>query len=298
MTATRMVMQDLILELNDLSQESSLITAEALETGRVLYLPNDGFCLKPEEQQLLTQALLAPGKKNISYDVISKKLGHLHPAFKNTALYALMSEMMDRFSDYAKSLVDSLAPSYQQGLRWGRTSFRPAKVSGRQTSLLKDDTRLHVDAFKSTPVKGQRILRVFSNIHPEKEPRVWHLGESFPDVLEQFGQIVRPYSKLKAGLMQFTKLTKTRRTAYDHFMLELHDQMKKSHTYQAKVKKIEFNFPANSTWMVFTDQVSHAALSGQFLLEQTFYLPVEAMVNPETSPLKQLEKLKPEEVMI
>ncbi len=33
--------------------------------------------------------------------------------------------------------------------------------------------------------------------------------------------------------------------------------------------------------MAFTDQVSHAAMAGQYQLEQTFLLPVDAMDEPE-----------------
>ena len=44
--------------------------------------------------------------------------------------------------------------------------------------------------------------------------------------------------------------------------------------------------------MAFTDQVSHAAMAGQYQLEQTFLLPVEAMSDPERSPLcERLERL-------
>ena len=38
--------------------------------------------------------------------------------------------------------------------------------------------------------------------------------------------------------------------------------------------------------------MSHAATAGQYQLEQTFLLPVEAMREPERSPLRVLEKLK------
>ncbi|MHA0111145.1 Kdo hydroxylase family protein [Klebsiella pneumoniae] len=41
---------------------------------------------------------------------------------------------------------------------------------------------------------------------------------------------------------------------------------------------------------MFTDQVSHAALAGQFCLEQTFLLPVTAQQFPEKSPLRILEQ--------
>ena len=68
--------------------------------------------------------------------------------------------------------------------------------------------------------------------------------------------------------------------------------MKLDENYQQTVTKQRVDFPADSTWLVFTDHVSHAALGGQFLLEQTFYLPVDAMANPELSPLKLWEKEK------
>ena len=34
------------------------------------------------------------------------------------------------------------------------------------------------------------------------------------------------------------------------------------------------DLPAGSTWLTFTDQVSHAAMAGQYQFEQTFLLPV------------------------
>ena len=43
--------------------------------------------------------------------------------------------------------------------------------------------------------------------------------------------------------------------------------------------------------MAFTDQVSHAAMAGQFQLEQTFLLPIDAMLDPQRSPLRILERL-------
>jgi hypothetical protein len=41
--------------------------------------------------------------------------------------------------------------------------------------------------------------------------------------------------------------------------------------------------------MVYTDTVPHAVLAGQYALEQTFLVRPEALVTPETSPLKVLE---------
>ena len=81
------------------------------------------------------------------------------------------------------------------------------------------------------------------------------------------------------------------RSPYDQFMLRFHDFLKENSDYQQKWEKIRLEFPPFSTWMVFTDSVPHAALSGQFALEQTFIVPMEAMVTPEAAPLRVLERL-------
>ena len=92
-------------------------------------------------------------------------------------------------------------------------------------------------------------------------------------------------------MLHLCKITKSRRSAYDHYMLQLHDQMKGDVNYQAQARQIRHDFAPGSTWVVFTDQVSHAATAGQYLLEQTFYLPVNAMMDESKSPLRTLERL-------
>ncbi|MGV8577295.1 Kdo hydroxylase family protein, partial [Pseudomonas aeruginosa] len=51
-------------------------------------------------------------------------------------------------------------------------------------------------------------------------------------------------------------------------------------------------FPPGSSWICFSDQTPHAAMGGQFMLEQTFLLPVNKMQDPQRSPLKVLEQLR------
>lgn len=196
--------------------------------------------------------------------------------------------MMNDYALYARSLIETLFPGYQTTLRWGRTSYRPVEIIGRHRSKRQDDTRVHVDAFPATPVQGWRILRVFCNVNPDHKPRVWNIGEPFANLLPQFAAQLPIYHPFKAWLLQRCKLTKSLRSAYDHYMLHLHDHMKLNDDYQKKLDKIPMDFAAQSTWVVFTDVVSHAALSGQYLLEQTFYLPVSAMNSPQTSPYQHL----------
>jgi hypothetical protein len=92
------------------------------------------------------------------------------------------------------------------------------------------------------------------------------------------------------------RITKSRRSAYDHFMLQLHDRMKADLEYQSGPNQSAYDFPAGSTWMAFTDQVAHAAMTGQHLLEQTFYLPVRSMMDESKSPLRILERLSGREL--
>jgi hypothetical protein len=67
--------------------------------------------------------------------------------------------------------------------------------------------------------------------------------------------------------------------------------MKADTAYQAQAPQHTQQFAPGSSWLVYTDQVSHAAMAGQHLFEQTFYLPVEAMHDVATSPLRVLERL-------
>ncbi|MDR3443429.1 MAG: Kdo hydroxylase family protein [Legionella sp.] len=273
--------------IEQINQEDSV---NLLEEGKVLFFPE--YFYSEVAPNLLSETILDGSRKNISYDAQRKTLS----AYKKdiSGLDNQLTQMMQCYADFAYQLIQTALPSYIPNLQWGRTSFRPAQVSGRASSKRKDDTRLHVDSFSASPVHGLRILRVFCNVNPHNEPRIWNIGEPFPKVLERFAPQIAPYSKLKARVLKWVKTTKTLRSAYDHYMLHLHDTMKLDDAYQGQVEKIQVDFPAQSSWIVFTDHVSHAALSGQHLLEQTFYLPADKMANPECSPLNQWQKIRPE----
>ncbi len=164
------------LELDNLNTHSFYLHHPALsklEAGLVVYLPNYPFNTESYEQCLLNPKVLSPKFKNISYDFTTERLAgyQIHQE--------LLLHFMQRFTRFAKNLVEKLLPTYQSRLQWGRTSYRPIEISGRVTSKRKDDTRLHVDSFSATPVHGLRILRVFSNINPLNKSRIWNLGNLF-----------------------------------------------------------------------------------------------------------------------
>lgn len=258
-----------------------------LENGKVLYFPSLPFSLNPDELSLLSPDVADPKSKNVSYELGRDRLNGVICSDEQAQKLKLM---LKRYAVTSRQFLESLIPHYTRSLIQGKTSFRPVEILGRKTSYRKDDTRLHVDSFPSNPTKGQRILRIFTNINPTNKPRVWRLGEPFEDVIEKMlPRVSRPIWGV-ANLYKLLRITKDLRTPYDHYMLNIHDAMKKDDAYQKDVSQTSFEFPAGSSWMVYTDQVSHAAMAGQYVLEQTFYLPADGIKNPATSPLRVLEK--------
>ena len=260
---------------------------QALESGNVLFLPSLRFALHADEASLLTPAILGRAK-NASFDPATGRLGG---ASVSGAQAAALQAMMQRFSDAALALVTALCPGYGPRLGRRRASFRPAEIAGRTTTWRKDDTRLHVDSFPATPSGGQRILRLFTNVNPEGRPRSWRIGGEFEGVARRFAPQLRMPLPGSRQLLRLLGLTKTTRTRYDAVMLQLHDRMKADADFQTHAPQMRVDFPAGSTWIAFTDQVSHAATAGQYQLEQTFLLPVDAMADPERSPLRVLERI-------
>src|SRR5581483_5668456 len=251
-----------------------------LEQGTVVLLRDLHFDLDESERRFLTPALLNGRSKNISFRPTT---GALAGVKCDAADSVAMMAMMRRYYNYACDLACALCPEYGGRIKPGFASFRPADLADRTTSWRKDDSRLHVDAFPSRPMRGKRILRVFTNVHPSK-PRVWRVGEPFHDVAARFLPRVGPQWPGSAWLRARLGITKGERSAYDHLMLGIHDAMKRDTTYQREAPQSELAIPPGATWACFTDVVSHAAMSGQFCFEQTFHVPVEAMRDPEKSP--------------
>ncbi len=145
--------------------------------------------------------------------------------------------------------------------------------------------------FRRVPNRGERILRVFSNVNP-LEPRVWRVGEPFEAMARTLLPRVRDPLPGSAALLAALKVTKGRRSSYDHLMLNLHDRAKEDLDYQRDCPQQVVEFAPGTTWLCFSDQVMHAAMSGQYMLEQTIHLPVTALYDPLRSPLATLERLK------
>jgi hypothetical protein len=259
-----------------------------LEQGKVLYLPSFDFSLRAEERGLLDPAIADPKRKNISLEPDN---GALHGVVGGAEREAAVRGLIARYQQAAADLAARLLPEYQGKLRAAPTSLRLLRVEERRTSWRKDDSRLHVDAFPSRPNYGERILRVFCNINPDGEPRVWRVGEPFADMARRMLPRVPRQWPGSAALLAALKITKRKRSAYDHIMLHLHDAMKADLAYQRQCPQETMPFPPGCAWVCFSDHASHAVMSGQFMLEQTFWLPAMAMTDAGRSPLAILERI-------
>jgi len=258
----------------------------ALEAGGVLVFPHLAFVPRESERKFLDARWSDGRAKNISLDREAIK-----GAAGTSAERAELAAMVARFARDAATLVSALFPRYAPWVRTARTSYRPHRASGRPVSWRKDDTRLHIDAFPSRPNRGERILRVFSNVNPAGEDRVWRVGEPFEAMAARLLPRVRAQRPGEAALLHALRVTRTRRSEYDHLMLGLHDAAKSDLDYQRDSPQEEARFAPGTTWICFSDQVMHAAMSGQYMLEQTIHLPLAALYEPARSPLSVLQRL-------
>jgi len=282
---TAIVSLDLASWRQQCTPELQQRAADALEGGSVLVLPKLAFELSEGERRFLSAEWSDRRAKNISLEGEALK-----GARGEAADLAALAGMIARFAACAADLVSGLFPRYAPYVKRARTSFRPQPAVGRSLSWRKDDSRLHIDAFPSRPNRGERILRVFCNVNPA-EDRVWRVGEGFTAMAQTFlPRIGRPLPGASAFLAAL-RVTKGRRSEYDHLMLGLHDRAKADDDYQRRCAQQVVRFAPGTTWLCFSDQVMHAAVSGQYMLEQTIHLPVAALYRPESSPLAILKAL-------
>jgi hypothetical protein len=269
-----------------------------LEEGEILFFSRPPFSLSEEERSFLISQPHMDSRlhKNISYRPGEDVLRGFSDGQETEAR---IHGIMRAYSAAVTGFVRRFLLPYAGALQLDYASFRPLEEQGRDLPLHKRNDLLHVDAFPSRPTRGGRILRVFTNIHPSLE-RVWLVGERFPRLAQQYALAAGLAGICRSGsnwrgrlrhLLHAARLPVPDRSSYDVFMLHFHDWLKENSRFQSGADKTRLAFPPLATWLVFTDGVPHAALSGQFALEQTFIVPASALAAPEAAPVHILEKL-------
>jgi len=280
----------------------ALECCRALEAGNILFFDRPPFEFPAADREwLLTQKQTdSRHHKNISYRPLQDVVRGYEAASPDDT--RRMHEVMRRFSQSVTQMLTRVLTVYDRGWKMDYASFRPLQEQGRDLPMNRRNDLLHCDAFPTRPTHGGRILRVFVNLNPN-EHRVWLTGEPFdklaPRMAEAAGlrdlvaKAQSPVRKVKRALGGLTKLIggkAANHSTHDLFMLHFHDWLKANEAYQ-KSEHERHEFPPNACWMVLTDGVPHAALAGQYALEQTYILPPNILVAPEKSPLRVLEAL-------
>jgi hypothetical protein len=275
---------------------------EQLEAGDILYFPQTPIPLRLEDLSFLLgqQQTGSTLHKNIAYKPKLNSVSGLDASTGAAELKQLQTVMGQYSQDVSRFLQSFLSP-YQGRWQLDYASFRPQEEEGRDLPLRRRNDLLHTDAFPTRPTRGARILRFFNNIHPSRT-RDWVVSEPFPVLAPRYApeQIPLPSSGSSAG-RALRSLANTaglglaipslKRSPYDDFMMRFHNFLKENASFQAECRKEYLQFPPGSSWMVYTDMVPHAVLSGQYALEQTFLVEHGAMVSPEFSPLSVLEAM-------
>ncbi|HMH14946.1 MAG TPA: Kdo hydroxylase family protein [Edaphobacter sp.] len=275
---------------------------EQLEAGDILYFPETPVQIRQEDLAFLLgqQQTDSSLHKNIAYKPRIDRLSGLDSKTTNPTAEARLQSIMRQYSKNVVTFLTGFLSPYQAKWELDFASFRPQEEQGRDLPLRKRNDLLHTDAFPTRPTHGARILRFFNNIHPSRT-RDWVVGDPFATVVKQFAPAEiapSPDSALNHAAKELGRaiglgaaFPSIKRSPYDDFMMRFHNFLKENARFQAECTKYPWQFPSGSSWMVYTDTVPHAVLAGQYALEQTLLVKPEALVAPETSPLKVLEDI-------
>jgi 3-deoxy-D-manno-oct-2-ulosonic acid (Kdo) hydroxylase len=276
---------------------------ETLEGGGVIYLPRDGFELSERERELISdtakiltrQPYFEDGRPTIIFDPARgrlKKYHYMKVPRKRLMMRAQITDtarpeieaLLSRYGKWAEGVIAQLFPDYQGALDRHRVTYRPFPRNKIQS--------LHIDSSYGYPTQGRGMLRLFSNIHPTIQPRIWQLGEPFESFVRRFLPSVHLGGKnWISSILARLGIVDGAKTKYDQYMEALRALGMHNKEYQKTAPRRIMEFPPGSSWIAITDLVVHGAMSGQHSLDQTFYLPVKAMNDPSRSSLRILQRL-------
>jgi hypothetical protein len=288
----------------DAAAEQARNFCAELEAGNILLLPRSPIHIPKEDRKLLLgqKQTSSAYHKNIAYRPSEDRVTGLDASEQAQAQE--LRRLLRDYSRRAAAFLDSFLLPYAHKWTMDFASFRPIEEQGRTARLHARNDLLHFDSFPTRPTNGARILRLFTNLNPAQN-RVWLTSQTFEGFAPRFaasaGLLLAPRHSFKDAFRSMARALHfpvAQRPPYDDFMHRCHNAMKEDAAFQETTPKQRWEFPPNSTWLVFTDGVSHAVLSGQYALEQTFLVPQSALVEPHRSPLASLQKITGKQLTI
>jgi hypothetical protein len=291
-----------IAEGNPANSQQAREWCARLESGDILFFPQSPIPFTEDDLAFLRgqQQTGSSLHKNIAYKPNIDRLSGFDAKSANPADVERLHGILRGYSRQVVQFLTGFLAPYRAQWRLDYASFRPLEEQNRDLPRRRRNDLLHTDAFPTRPTHGARILRFFNNIHPTRS-RDWVVGDPFAQTVRQFAPTqIAPHpgnaaSRTGKSLARAVGLGKAipslKRTPYDDFMMRFHNFLKENEQYQANTARYPWQFPAGSSWMVYTDTVPHAVLAGQYALEQTFLVEPQALVEPEVSPLRILEQI-------
>jgi hypothetical protein len=294
--------------LRDFGQASPADVENAMERAEVVFYEHCPVEL-PDEADLEFMRTGLPRElqvKNISY----------HPESDSIPRFEASPDVKDRIErilrthgQRVEAFLRRTCPDYVPGWTLGTTSFRSIEEQGRRLKPRSSNELVHVDAGAYGATNGARILRFFVNIHPTRD-RVWGTKGSFQDIMTRFPALwdaarggkprVRidkgPLDKLYSGFIGalgslYPLFRVIDSSPYDRSMRRIHNYMKENPSFRdSRESYREIHFPPLSSWMVFTDGISHSVLTGQHALVTTVLVPLGNCRDQELTPYRVLAR--------
>ena len=154
--------------------EASGLEYRGLEAGDILYFPTSPPLLRDEDRAFLVTQKQVDGSyhKNVSYRPLEDRLKGVDQ--DDTAQRARVHEIMRGYSQRAIGFMGTFLKRYAANWKIDFASYRPIEESGRQVAVHSRNDLLHFDSFPTRPSHGDRLLRIFTNIHPERGAGLAH----------------------------------------------------------------------------------------------------------------------------
>lgn len=283
--------------------------SDELEKGYIVFFPRCPLDLPSESALAYLRSALAENlkSKEASYHPENNRVSGIRGDPK---LARRTRELLIEHSHRVQAMLRQVIPALVPGWTVGTTAFRPVEEKDRKLEPDSSNELLHIDAADGA-TNGDRILRFFVNVNPT-EDRVWATLGTFRELYERFGADAgiagdsggRPAGYLKKGVTDHLLGATTRTlesmgvaqartlnsSPYDRVMRRFHNYMKDTPgVQQDSTGYREFRFPPYSAWMALTDTCSHACISGQHALVNTFQIRLSRCRLPEHAPINILK---------
>lgn len=293
------------LPLSSLAAAGPRDLSDALERGAIVFFPETPVPVPNARDQAFLRRELgaALNLKNVSYHAEADLVRGLSDPALAERTRAILVDHSRRVETFLRNAL----PEFTRSWTLGTCSFRPVQERGRNLKPHASNELVHIDAGAYGATRGDRILRFFVNLNPD-EDRVWATKGAFPDLYARFGEAAGLRSASAGPALAPGRLDRLRSrllrqlasagwplarmidsSPYDRVMRRFHNYMKDTPEFQADPTGHELiRFPPFSAWMVLTDMVSHASVSGQYALVTTGIVPLANCRFPELAPFNIL----------